>query len=110
MAPRVPCLSKVVPDLPITAPAFSVLGFERWLALRHDPPLEQGRGTEGGAVHRGGSMRANRGLSALVSMPRRPLLVQPKTDKKVLSEEYSFCNLPHDLRLNKVWWLKIELS
>ena len=96
MAPRVPCLSKVLPDLPITAPAFSVLGFERWLALRHDPPLEQGRGTEGGAVHRGGSMRANRGLNALVSMPRRPLLVQPKTDKKVLSEAFAISHMIKD--------------
>ena len=96
MAPRVPCLSKVLPDLPITAPAFLVLGFGHWLALWHDPPLGQRQETVGGAVHRGGSMRANRGLNALVSMPRRPLLVQPKTDKKVLSEAFAISHMIKD--------------
>ena len=53
--------------------------------LWHDLPLGQGQETVGGAVHRGGSMRANRGLNVLVSMPRRPLLVQPKTDCEAFS-------------------------
>ena len=82
MAPRVPCLSKVVPDLPTMVPASLVLGFGDWLALWLDPQLGQKRETVGGAVHRGGSMRANRGLNALVSMPRPPLLVLPERDKK----------------------------
>ena len=77
-------------------PASLVLGFGDWLALWLDPQVGQKRETAGGAVHRGGSMRANRGLSALVSMPRRPLLVQPKTDKKVLSEAFAISHVIKD--------------
>ena len=37
--------------------------------------------TGGAAVHKGGSMRANRGSSAFAVMPRQPLLVQPNKEK-----------------------------
>ena len=77
MGPRVPCLSKVVPDFPTMVPASLVLGFGDWLALWLDPQVGQKRETAGGAVHRGGSMRASRGLTEFAAMPRQPRLVMP---------------------------------